>query len=330
MADWFDRLPKAELHLHLEGAIPLEAMATLIRKYGGDETRLAERFRFRDFPHFIETWRWKSGFLREVEDFRFIAEAVARDLARQQVRYAEVFFAPGEFAPRGLRTQPLAEAVRAGLSQVPGVEIALVGDLIRNLGPERGARTLAELAELKGLGVIGIGLGGSEERFPPAPYAPVYAEARRLGLRTTVHAGEASGAGSVREALDALKPDRIGHGTRAIEDGSLMDRLVREKIPVEMCPLSNVKTRVVGELKTHPVRAFADRGIPVSINTDDPLMFGNSLAAEYRGLVAELGFDRAGIRRLVLNAVETSWLPPDRKLRMAADFAADPVWKEDA
>ncbi|MFQ5855550.1 MAG: hypothetical protein ACE5LU_07915 [Anaerolineae bacterium] len=155
---WFEQVPRIELHLHVEGAIPHNALWELVQKYGGDPSvpdlqALERRFEYRDFPHFIETWVWKNQFLREYEDFTFIAEAVARDLAHQNIRYVEAFYSPPDFARHGLETQKLTEAIRAGLARVQDVEIALVADLVRDFGPERAAVTLAEVSEVQNLGV---------------------------------------------------------------------------------------------------------------------------------------------------------------------------------
>jgi adenosine deaminase len=190
--------------LHLEGAIPHATLWDLIQKYGGDPSvptpeALAERFRFRDFAHFIDIWVWKNQFLREYDDFTCIAEAIARDFVRQNIRYVEAFFSPARFAPQGLTPQRLTEAIRAGLARVPAVEVALVPDLVRDLGPECAARTLLDVYEVRDLGVIGVGMGGSEQRFPPELFAAVFTQAKKLGLYTTVHAGEAAGAASIWE-----------------------------------------------------------------------------------------------------------------------------------
>jgi adenosine deaminase len=305
--DWFDLLPKVELHLHLEGAIPLDALWSLVQKYGGNEdlhspADLEKRFTYRDFPHFIDTWVWKNRFLREYEDFTWIAEAVARDLARQNIEYAEAFYSPSDFAHYGLEVQGLTEAIRAGLQRVPQVQVALIADLVRDVSPAQAAATLRQVHEVRSLGVVGVGLGGSEQLYPPELFEDVFAEARRLGFHTTAHAGEAAGAESVWGALRCLQVERIGHGTRAIEDEALMDFLAERRIPVEMCPLSNVRTGVVKALREHPVRRFFERGMVVTINTDDPKMFGNSLAEEYRLLERELGFTREEIVSLVENA----------------------------
>ncbi len=331
---WFERVPKLELHLHLEGAIPLDALWELIQKYGGDPSvpdvdALERRFCYRDFTHFLQTWSWKNGFLREYDDFTFIAEEVARDLARQHIRYVEAFYSPGDFAQHGLRPAGITEAIRSGLSRVNDTRVALVADLVRNYGPETGAEILSELAEVRGLGVIGIGIGGAEQDFPPELFESVYRDARELGFRTSAHAGEAAGAESIWGAIRSLRVDRIGHGTRAEEDVALLDYLAEAQIPLEMCPLSNVRTGVVESLEKHPIRRYLERGIPISVNTDDPKMFGNSLAEEFRLLHEQLGFSHDEIRSLVESAIHASWLSDIEKRELASSFASDPDWRED-
>ena len=330
---WFERVPKIELHLHLEGAIPYAALWDLVQKYGGafdllDLEALKQKFVFRDFPHFIETWIWKNQFLREYEDFTFIAEAVARDLARQNIRYAEVFYSPADFARHGLGVQQLTTAIRAGLARVPEIEIALITDFVRDLGPENAARILAEVAEVRDQGVIGVGIGGSEQLYPPEPFADVYAQARALGFHTTAHAGEAAGAASIWGALRALHAERIGHGTRAAEDPALLDYLAEHAIPLEMCPLSNVRTGVVPALDKPPVRCYFEHGILVTINTDDPRMFGNTLAEEFSLLEQVLGFSRDDIRTLIVNGIRASWLPEAQKADLTVVLCTDPAWKD--
>jgi adenosine deaminase len=330
---WLERLPKAELHLHLEGAIPHDALWVLVEKYGGDPSvptraSLEQRFTYQDFPHFIQTWIWQTRFLREYEDFTWIAEAVARDLARQHIYYAEVFHSPGDFARHGLQIQPLIEAVRQGLNRVPEIEVGLVIDLVRDNGPQVGMRRLSEIAEIRDRGVIGIGIGGSEQHFPPEPYADVYTEARRLGFRTSAHAGEVAGAASVWGAVLALKVDRIGHGTHAEEDPALIEHLATHQIPIELCPISNVRTGSVARIEAHPARRYVDAGLLVSINTDDPAMFGNSLVDEYAALIELLGFTPAEIRELILNGLRGSWLPADRQQQLLASFLDDPAMRE--
>lgn len=326
--DWLAALPKAELHLHLEGAIPLPALFELIGDAGGDPAvptleALRERLTYPDFPAFIDSWIWKNGFLRSYDDFAFIAEAVAAELARQNIRYAELFFSPGRFADRGLTPARLAMAIRSGFDRVPEVTLCLIADLVRDLGPENAAVTLAEVVEVADeAGIPGIGIGGSEHLYPPEPFAPVYEAARKAGLRTSAHAGEAAGAASVRGAVEALGVDRVGHALRAEEDEAVVDLLAESGVVLELCPLSNLATGVIGRIEDHPVRRYWERGLNITVNTDDPGMFHNSLAGEYAVLMDVFGFSRAEIRRLAAAALEGAWCGPEEKERLRPLFAA--------
>ncbi|MGD0247486.1 MAG: adenosine deaminase [Candidatus Limnocylindrales bacterium] len=332
--DWLERLPKVELHLHLEGAIPHAALWQLICKHGGDSRvptleSLPAYFVYRDFPEFIDKWIWKQGFLREAADFELIGAAVAGELARQRIVYAEAFYTPADVALAGMSTQEVSLALRRGLASAPDVEVALIADLCRDYGPAVGARTLEELAEIAAeAGVIGIGLGGSEQLYPPEPFAGVYERARTLGLRTTAHAGEVVGPESVWGAIRALRVDRIDHGLRAAEDPTLTAYLAERRLPVTSCPGSNVATGAVASLEEHPIRRFLDAGLVVSVSTDDPAMFGLSLAGEYDALVRRLGFTATDIRQLVLNAVDSCWLPADRQAALRSRIMSDPAWTE--
>jgi adenosine deaminase len=254
---------------------------------------------------------------------------MAADLARQRILYAESFFSPTDGARGGLTPQEISVALRRGLASVPGVEVALIADMVRDTGPETAARTLEAVAEVAAeAGVIGIGIGGSEQLFPPEPFAPVYERARSLGLRTTAHAGEVAGPASVWGAIRALKVDRIDHGTRAVDDPELMAYLAERQLPLTCCPGSNVATGAIRSLADSPVRRFMDAGLLISVSTDDPAMFGLSMAGEYEALQRSLGFSDTEIRGLVLGAVESCWLPPARKAELRQRIVSDPVWAE--
>ena len=330
---WLARIPKIELHLHIEGSIPLDAMWELVKKYGvPDDTptkeALQERFAFRDFPHFIETWVWKNQFIRELDDFTFIAEAVANDLKRQNILYVEAFYSPPDFHRLGLSPQDITVALRKGLDKVRGIEIMLVADLVRDFGPQRAEATLSAVAEVRSEGVLGVGIGGSEQSVPPELFVNVYDRARHIGFYTSAHAGEAAGAASVRGAVEILEVDRIGHGTRAFEDEDLVDLLARRQIPIECCPLSNVCTGVVGSIADHPIREYYDKGLLVCVNTDDPAMFNNSLVDEFEALMNTLDFQAEDIKTLLLNAVEACWLDDVETMKLAEAIAGHAVWKE--
>ena len=328
---WYSKLPKVELHVHLEGAIPHGALFDLIRKYGGDPslpdvTALARRFEYKNFAQFIEAWSWKNQFLREYEDFSHIAELTARDMANQNIRYAEMFFSPSLFVRHGLKVQELTHAVRIGLSRVPEIETSLIADLVRDYGPESEMTTLKRLNEVKGDGVIGIGIGGSEHEFPPEPFKFLYEEARLMDFHVNAHAGEAAGPESIWGAIRHLHVDRIGHGTRAFEDPELLDYLQEHRTPLELCPVSNVCTGVVSAIAEHPIREYFERGLIISVNTDDPMMFGTTLDKEYELLVQECGFTRQEICRLILLGIESSWLSEDRKKLLATSFEKESSW----
>ena len=332
--DWLERLPKVELHLHLEGAIPHAALWELICKYGGDPRvpdldSLRGNFVYRDFPEFIDKWLWKQGFLREAADFESIGAAIAADLARQRIVYAEAFYSPWDARGFGLSTREMSLALRRGLSSVAEVEVALIADLVRDQGPVGAGITLEEVAQVAGeAGVIGIGIGGSEQLFPPEPFAAVYARARELGLRTTAHAGEVAGPESVWGAIRALRADRIDHGLRAVEDPALVTYLAERRLPVTACPGSNLATGAAASLESHPIRRFLDAGLLVSVSTDDPARFGLSLAGELASLQSRLGFTDGDVRTLLLNAVESCWLPEERRSDLRARLVGDPAWTE--
>lgn len=317
-------MPKVELHLHLEGAIPIPALWELIEQHGGDEkirtqAQLVDWFTYRDFAHFMETWVWMIAFLRSYEDFTFAAEAVARHLASQNILYAESFFSPSDFRAHQLDPQRLALAIRAGLDRVPEVEVPLIVDLVRDRGPEGTARTLAAVTEVaKEAGVIGIGIGGYEAENPPEQFADVYRKASDSGFRLTAHAGEAAGPGSVWGAIRSLHVERIGHGVRAVEDPDLVDYLVEHQIPLEVCPTSNIRTGVVATWEGHPARRLIGAGALVTINTDDPALFHSTLAGEYQILEERFGLDESAIRRISRAGIEASWALPETKARLRA------------
>jgi adenosine deaminase len=319
-------LPKVELHIHLEGAIPINALWKLVVKYGENKNisglkDLHDKFQYKNFPHFIETWIWKNQFLREYEDFTFIAKEVAGDLKDQNIKYAEMFYTPTDHFNKNIELQKLTEAIRAGFNYYSNdIEIFLIADLCRDADPENGMHVVNQLSELKDSGVIGIGLGGSEHIYPPEPFKEVYEKAREFGFRTTAHAGEASGADSIWGAINKLKTDRIGHGTRASEDEKLVEYLKETQIPLEMCPISNIKTGVVNNIKEHPVKDFYKKGLNVFVNTDDPKMFNNSMEEEYLLLMQECGFKSVDIRKLIENAVNSAWCEHNKKHKLIIEL----------
>jgi adenosine deaminase len=316
-------MPKTELHLHLEGAIPLAAMWTLVEQRGGDPEvpnakALTDRFAYRDFTHFIDTWIWKNRFLDTYAAFEFAAEAVARDLLDQHIVYAEAFFSPSDFHRHGLGSAELALAIRRGLNRVNEVDVALIVDLVRDTGPEKATRTFEEVRDVATEArVLGVGLGGSESDYPPELFTDVYRRAASAGFRLTAHAGEAAGPASVRAALNALGVERIGHGVRAVEDDDLARHLVAHQIPLEVCPTSNIRTGVVSSWEQHPAATLIDAGAMVTLNTDDPAMFGCTLSGEYEVVADRFGFGDVMIRHLAQNTIDASWAEMATKQRLS-------------
>lgn len=316
MSDVFDTAPKVELHLHLEGAIPLPILWELMQSHGGapdvpDLIALERRLVFRDFSHFIDTWWWMTGFLRTEDDFAIVAEAVARDLVAQNIVYAEASFSPTDFERHGITPQQLGTAIRRGLNRVPETQVVLNVDLVRDTGPDRAAATLEAVLEIAAeADVRGITIGGSEQDHPPEQFAGVYRRAADFGLRLTAHAGEAAGPASVWGAIRGLGVERIGHGVRSIEDPVLVEYLVDHQTPLEVCPTSNIRTGVAPGWAEHQVHGLIAAGVNVTINSDDPALFNCSLAGEFRELSR---YRDRSMQDLTLAAVRASWLGPQER-----------------
>jgi adenosine deaminase len=320
------KLPKTELHLHFEGAVPPETLLQLIHKYGDrskvpDLTTLQSKFRYRDFRDFIAVYVWAVKYFREYEDFSLAAAGIVRELADQNVRYAEIYFSPGMFERVGLKLQLLAKAIRAGLSTSSEVKTRLIVDLIRERGPAQGDRRLSQAAEVAGeADIVGIGIGGSEDRFPPHPFAPVYRRAEALGLHRVAHAGEWAGAESVWGAVRALRVERIGHGTRSFEDPALTRYLREMGIPLEVCPTSNLCTGVVAAIKSHPIQDYFRMGIPVTLSTDDPTLFHTDIVKEYRLLREELGMNDDDLVKIARTGFEVAFVSEAERKKFLAAF----------
>lgn len=317
-------MPKVELHLHLEGAFTFEFLFDLIEKYGGDPTvktvqDLEKRFVFRDFPHFIQTWIWKNRFFRETADFENSTYFTLKNLHEQNVIYVEAFYSPWDFLTSGLAIEAITEATLAAIKRAKedfGIECVLIADINRDLGWETGIDRLKQVLPYREQGVIGIGLGGSEQKFPPEPFQNVYKIARDSGLHVVAHAGEAAGPKSVWGAIEKLRVQRIGHGVRSVEDPKLVDRLREKQIPLEVCPVSNLKTGVFPSLEQHPIKYFFENGLFVTINSDDPAMFGTTITEEFLLLHEQLNFSLDNIKKLALNGARASFLPEKEKAEL--------------
>ncbi len=327
-------MPKTELHLHLEGAIPLETLYDFIQRRGGDPSiasieDLKKKLVYTDFRHFIDVWTWKNTFAKEEKDFEEVVFKVLRNLSKQNVKYLEAFYSPGDYWRQGLSVQGITEYVIKGKERAYhdfGIRCELIVDLIRDHGPEVGMQHLDEVTPYLGKGIVGIGIGGSEQTFPADPYEPVYKEAKRRGFRLTAHAGEVVGPESIWTVLRKLRCERVGHGVRAREDPQLVLFLKKKQIPLEICVVSNVKTKVFKSVEVHPIKQYFEDGLMVTVNSDDPTMFNTSITQEYLLLVQKLGFTLGDIRRLTMNGIEASFLSDKDKESMKSQF--DREWQQ--
>jgi adenosine deaminase len=321
-------MPKAEIHLHLEGAIPHETLLAQIQRKGTEPSirtveDLKAKLTYTDFPSFIDLWVWKNTFIKDEKDFEDIAYAMLAGLSRQNVKYVESFYAPGDYSRFGLSTEGITECVISGKERALkdfGIRCELIVDLIRDHGPEIGMKRLDEVTPYLGKGVIGIGIGGSEQLFPAGPYAEVYKEARRRGFRLTAHAGEVAGAESIRSAIEDLGAERIGHGVRAYEDPEVVTILKERRLPLEMCIISNSKTGVCPSVRDHPIKDYFRQGLVVTVNSDDPSMFSSTLTDEYLALGRDLDFTQDQVKQVALNAVRASFLPAEDKTELISVF----------
>lgn len=322
------QMPKVELHLHLEGAFTCDFLFQLIEKYGGDPeiknpADLHQKMVFRNFAHFIELWFWKNQFFKEASDFEESTYHSLKELAQQNVIYAEVFYSPWDFVANNLKVEEITEAVISGVQRAENdffIKCNLIADLVRDYGADGAVQRLNQIIPYRQSKVIGIGLGGSEQKFPAKDFTRVFQEARRRGFHLTAHAGEAAGPESIWEAIKYLKVERIGHGVRAIEDPALMDYLQVNKIPLEICVTSNLKTRVFASLSVHPIHQFYEKGLHVTINSDDPTMFGSTITDELILLHEKMGFPLSALHELMENAIEATFLDEEDKSKLRSQL----------
>lgn len=335
MHDFIAGLPKAELHVHHVGSASPRIVAELAARHPGtvpsDADELARFFEFRDFAHFIEVYLAVVALIRTPEDIRYLTYEVAREMAEgQSLRYAELTCTPytsvqphleGVGMPIEAYTEALEDA-RVAAERDFGLVLRWIYDIPGESGLPAAEATLGFALDHAPAGLVGFGLGGPEIGVPRPQFAPHFAAARAAGLRSVPHAGETTGPETVWDALRLLGAERIGHGTSAAQDPALLAHLAATGIPLEVCPSSNVATRAVASLDVHPLRAFRDAGVTVTINSDDPPMFGTTLNREY-GVAADLlGLDESGVADLARAAVRASFADDATKARVLAEIDA--------
>ena len=298
-------MPKAELHLHLEGSVAPETLHELDPATPLEELRAL--YQYRDFEGFLKAFGAVGKRLRTPEDYRLITRRLLTRLQEQNVRYAEIMLAAGVVLWKGQEFGPIFDAVREAAAGSP-VEVRWILDGVRQFGVEHVMRVAELAAERLDRGVVAFGIGGSEEHGPAEWFSEVFAFAKRAGLRLTAHAGESMGPESVWAAL-RLGAERIGHGIAAARDPALMRHLRDNDIPLEISITSNLVTGVVKRPEDHPIRRLYDAGVPITLNTDDPAMFGCTLLGEYQLAKRQFGFNEAELRGIAANAFRYAFAP---------------------
>lgn len=310
-------LPKVELHVHLEGTLTARTTRELADRHGADEADLglvdgAYPAPFRDFDQFVSVFLAASAQLRTPDDLATVAAAFAREQQRQGVRWTEVTFTALTHVRNGLPGREVFRAVADGFADAPDVRIGVIVDAVRNLGPEAARETIALVEDHGDLApVVGLGLTGIEGSFPERDFTALRDAADHLGLGLAVHAGETGGPERVRAALDDLGADRIGHGIGVVEDDDLLARIVRDQVPLEVCPSSNVALSLVPSLDVHPLLRLWDAGANVTVNSDDPPFFATTLTSELVHARRLLGLRRRDLAELQRRAIDASFAPPD-------------------
>jgi aminodeoxyfutalosine deaminase len=316
MGDFIASLPKAELHLHLEGTVDAETLWHLAERYGtplaaGGREAIDRLYVAGDFSAFLQAFKTVCQHLRSPEDYERITYHALRRLAGQNVRYAEITLSAGVILWKGEDLLSSFEGVEAGYRRAreeSGIQVRWIFDAVRQFGPEAGMAVVRKAASLQERGVVAFGMGGDERMAAPELFRDVFACARSQGLRLTAHAGETGGPESVRNSLDVLGAERIGHGLTAVQDPRLVDYLAEKQVPLEICLTSNVRTGCLAELSRHPLRHYFDRGLLLSLNTDDPALFGTDLNREYLLAQKVFGFTKKELTHLAQSSFRAAFL----------------------
>ena len=328
LADFIAGLPKAELHVHHVGSASPRIVAELAERHPGvvpaDPALLADFFAFRDFAHFIEVYLAVVDLIRTPEDVRLLTYEIAREMAQvQQVRYAELTCTPFTSVAVGVPIEGYTEAIedaRTAAERDFGIVLRWIYDIPGESGLPAAEATLDYALNHAPDGLIGFGLGGPEVGVPRPQFKPHFDAARAAGLHSLPHAGETTGPETVWDAVRVLGAERIGHGTSAASDSELMAHLASSGIPLEVCPSSNIATRAVARLEEHPLATFRDAGVVVTINSDDPPMFGTTLNREYEIAADLLALDAAGVTELARTAVRASYAPDEVRSRLLTEL----------
>ena len=320
------RLPKCELHIHIEGSLEPEMVFALARRNGirlpyPSVEALRQAYRFGDLQDFLNIYYQSMSVLVTEQDFYDLAWAYLERAHADNVRHVEMFFDPQGHTSRGIAFATVIEGLHRAVvdaGEKLGVQASLIMCFLRHLDEADAQRTLDSALAFKDR-IVGVGLDSSEKGNPPSKFKHVFARARDAGFFLTAHAGEEGPASYVWEALDVLGCARIDHGNHSIDDASLVGRLAREQVPLTMCPLSNLRLRVVDDLAHHPLRQLMDKGVLVTVNSDDPAYFGGYVNQNYVAVSAALGLGRGDIATIVRNGIKASLLTAAEKDKALAD-----------
>jgi aminodeoxyfutalosine deaminase len=324
LKDFVRRLPKAELHLHLEGTITPETLVELSRRHDAEPLMLPQAqalYEYTDFTGFLMAFKGVTERLRTADDYELITYKMLEKLACQGVVHAEVYVAVGiVYYWKNSEFEPLfagMERARERAEKDFGITMFWIFDAVRHFGVEAAAHVFDKAAAMRREhpSIVGIGIGGDERKGPAEMFRELYRGASEAGLRLTVHAGEAVGPESIWGALN-IGAERIGHALTAVHDPELIHLLAERQIPLEICVTSNLKTGCCTKLQDHPVRQYFDAGLMVTLNSDDPTMFGSDLEREFLLAHDAFAFTGEHLRELAANSIEASFLPPERKVAL--------------
>jgi adenosine deaminase len=328
---FFKSIPKAEIHIHIEAVISRNSIKKLYLKKNGKkftDKALNELFSYSDLNGFIAAFLQVQDLFTEVSDFDLVFDDLKNYLLRNGVTHCEAFFAPSAFIKKGFSYAEMAANFEKNLQKIKdetGITVWLLGDVSRTFGLENAENNFKMFQANPFKGFIGIGLGGAESKGPSKDFGPVFDKAHKAGLHAVAHAGEDQSAQSIWDALEICHAERIGHGISAIEDEKLMELCAEKQIPFEVAPTSNVFTKkFVQKLSEHPFRPFFDKGMLVTVNTDDPLFFGVELLDEYWNLYKEMNFTEEELKKVIINSFKASFLKEEEK--SAAIEAVEKAW----
>jgi aminodeoxyfutalosine deaminase len=324
-------LPKVELHLHLEGSIRPQTLSELaegkswlkgkVAHWIGERTR--ESYRYGSFPNFLVAFGLVSLLLEGPQDYALVTTRLMEWLAEQKVRYAEITLSVGVILWKKQSVEATFEAIVTAAAEAEkrcGVSVAWIFDGVRQFGVDHVRQVLGFAGRFRSHGVVAFGIGGDELRGPAALFADLYREAREMGLHVTAHAGEAAGPESIRDAVELLGAERIGHGLTAAQDPAVMALLRERRVTLEVCPTSNVSTGLLARFQDHPLPQFLDAGLSVTLNSDDPAMFGTSLQREFELAAARFQLSPRQIGGLDEEAIRAAFLPAHRRQALLTEL----------